>query len=185
MSVLLYPTCPVDCAGSLPEPTFNECAPVIGYGEISKVYLGKADASPFDNVESLAEWTERLALATSNADAIRAFTVLADLPEPEVTEITISGNRTVRGFKKFTMPFEIDEDNDDNYQAHLTFECNNKFTMWFETADGMMFGGNEGIAVSILSNYLIPRGRTEVRKVMGKATWESKKSPLRNVSPLA
>lgn len=184
MSVLLYPTCPESCAGSLPEPSFNECAPVIGYGEVSKIYLAKADADGFTNVELLSEWTSRLALGVSDPDAIRAFTVIGDLPEPELTEITISGNRTVTGFKKFSLPFEIDEDNDENYQAHLTFECNTKFKMWFETADGMMFGGNQGIDASILSNYMIPRGRTEVRKVMGRAKWDSKKSPLRNVSPL-
>jgi hypothetical protein len=184
MSVLLYPSCPEDCAGSLPDPSFNECAPVIGYGEISKIYLAKADAADFTNIEDLSEWTTRLALGISSADAIRAFTVMGDLPEAEATEITISGNRTIRGFKKFTMSFEIDEDNDENYQAHLTFECNTKFKMWIETADGMMFGGNEGLIASILTNYLIPRGRTEIRKIMGKAVWESKKSPLRNVSPL-
>lgn len=185
MSVLLYPTCPTDCAGSLPDPTFNECAPVVGYGEIAKIYLAKADAASLSNVEDLTEWTTKLALDVTNANAIRAYTVIGDLPEPEVTEQTISGNRTIRGFKKFTLPFEIDETNDDNYQAHLTFECNNKFKMWFETADGMMYGGNDGIEVSILTNFVIPRGRTEVAKIMGKATWESKKSPLRNVSPLA
>jgi hypothetical protein len=185
MSVLLYPTCPEDCAGSLPEPSFNECAPVVGYGEISKMYLAKADSDGFDNVEDLAEWTSKLALSVSDADAIRAFSVLSDLPEPELTETVISGNRTIRGFKKFSMPFEIDETNDENYQAHLTFECNTKFKMWFETADGMMYGGNDGINASILTNFVIPRSRTEVVKIMGKATWDSKKSPLRNVSPLA
>jgi hypothetical protein len=185
MSVLQYPTCPESCAGSLPEPLFNECAPEIGYGEIAKIYLAKADSAVFNNVELLAEWTQRLTAGVATADAIREFTVLGDLPEPELSEIVISGNRTVRGFKKFTLNFEIDEDNDANYQAHLTFECNTKFRMWFETADGMLFGGNEGIEASILTNYVIPRGRTEVRKVMGKATWDSKKSPLRNVSPLA
>lgn len=185
MSVLLYPSCPESCAGSLPDPEFNECAPVVGYGEIAKFYLAKADAAPFSNVESLAEWTQRLAAGVATADAIRAYTVLADLPEPELTEQTISGNRTIRGFKKFSIPFEIDETNDTNYQAHLTFECNTKFKLWFETADGMMYGGNEGIEVSILTNFVIPRSRTEVVKIMGKATWDSKKSPLRNVSPLA
>lgn len=185
MSVLLYPTCPENCAGSLPEPSFNDCAPVVGYGEISKLYLAKADAIAFTNIELIGEWTTRLAASIETADAIRQFTVLGDLAEPEVTEIVISGNRTIRGFKKFTLAFEIDEDNDTNYQAHLTFECNSKFKMWFETADGMMFGGNEGIEASILTNYLIPRGRTDIRKIMGQAKWDSKKSPLRNLSPLA
>jgi hypothetical protein len=185
MSVLIYPTCPTDCAGALPEPSFDECAPEVGYGEISKIYLAKADAADLSNVEDLAEWTTKLALAISQTNAIRVFTVVGDLPEPEVAETKISGNRTIRGFKTFNLPFEIDEDNDLNYEAHLTFECNNKFKLWFETADGMLYGGNEGLEVSVLTNYVIPRERTGVRKIMGKATWQSKKSPLRCVSPMA
>lgn len=185
MSVLILPTCPTDCAGALPDPAFDECAPVVGYGEISKIYLAKADASDFTNVDVITEWTTRLAYDVSNADAIRAFTVLGDMPEPEVTEQKISGDRIARGFKTFKVIFEIDEDNDTNYEAHLLFECNTKFKMWFETADGMLFGGNEGVEPTIQTNYLIPRARADLRKIMGIATWESKTSPLRCISPNA
>jgi len=185
MSVLLYPTCPEDCAGSLPEPKFNDCSPQLGYGEIETLYIGKVGTAPFSNVEDLSEWTTRLGLVISDDDAIRAFTVKGQLAAPAATEIKISKNRTIRGFKTFTMAAQIDEDTDENYEAHLTFECNNKFVIWFATSDGMLFGGNDGIEASIISDYIIPPERTAIRYVDLKAIWDSKKSPLRSIDPNA
>ncbi len=185
MSVLLYPPCPTDCAGSLPEPSFDECAPVLGYGEVEKIYLQKANADDFSDVEDLGEWTTKKALAISDDNAVREFTVKGDLPAPATTEVVISQNRTIRGSKKFTLNFQIDEDNDKNYEAHLLFECNTKFKMRFATADGMLFGGNEAILASILTDYIIPPERTAVRYIAGKAIWDSKKSPLRSINPNA
>lgn len=183
--ILTYPICSSDCASSLPEPSFNECAPVVGYGEISKLYIGKANSSDFNNVNLIGEWNQRLALEISENNAIRSFVVLGDLPEPENTEISISKNRTIRAFKKFTLSFEIDEDNDANYNSHLIFECGSKFKIWFETAEGILYGGNEGISASLMTNYFIPRSRQELRKIIGKAVWDSEKSPLRCTSPFS
>jgi len=185
MSVLTYPTCPTDCLGSLPDPVFSECAPETGYGEIEFIYIAKADSDDLTNVEDLGEWTTKLALLATEDNAIRKLTVLADLPEPEVTEIARSGNRTIRGFKKFTVPFEVDEDNDDNFEMLLNLECAMKYKAWLETADGMLFGGNEGIEGTINANYVIPRSRTELRKIMGTLKWEAIHTPLRCVSPMA
>lgn len=185
MSVLLYPTCPEDCAVSLPEPSFSECNTTWGYGEINRLYVGKIGTAPFSNVEDLSEWTTRLGLTISDDDAIRAFTVKGQLAAPAVTEIQASDNRTIRGFKKFTLAAIIDEDTDENYQAHLTFECNNKYVIWFGTADGVLFGGTEGIESSIVTDYIIPPDRTALRYIDLKAIWDSKKSPLRSINPNA
>lgn len=185
MSVLLYPTCPTDCAGLLPVAGGSLCAPTVGYGEIEWLILARADAADFTNVESLAEWQARQALDPSNADAIEIFHVKGDYPEAESTETIISGDRTVRGEKTHTVNFMIDEDDDTNYAAHLTFECGNKFKMWFATADGMLWGGNTGVDPSVLTNYVIPPERTAVRYINGKAVWKSKHTPLRSAYPLA
>lgn len=185
MSVLLYPTCPTDCSGLLPDPLFDNCAPELQYGEIEWLIIARADAAPFTNIEDLAEWTARQALANTNADAISIFHVIADLPEPEVSEITISGDRTVRGEKTFTLPFTIDELNDSNYEAHLVIECGNQFLFWFVTADGHIYGGNEGILASMLTNLMIPRERAALVNILGKMTWKNKRSPLRGIYPLA
>ena len=63
---------------------------------------------------------------------------------------------------------EIDETNVTNYNFLLTTECNLKFKMWFDTSDGILYGGNEGIEASILMNLVIPRERTDVVKYMGR-----------------
>lgn len=185
MSVLSYPTCPTDCLGSLPDPVFSECAPETGYGEVEYLYIAKADSDDLTNVEDLSEWTTKLGLAATDDNAIRKLTVLGDLPEPEVEEIARSGDRIVRGFKNFNFNFEIDEDGDENYEMLLSMECGLKYKMWLETADGMLFGGNEGIEATINVNYLIPRSRTELRKIVGVAKWKAIHSPLRSVSPMA
>jgi hypothetical protein len=185
MSVLLYPTCPTDCAGLLPEPLFVDCAPELRYGEIEWLIIARADAAPFNNIEDLIEWNARVALANTDHNAISIFHVIADLPEPEVTETTISGDRTVRGDKKFTLPFTIDELNDQNYEAHLTIECGNQFLFWFVTADGHIYNGNEGQLASMLTNLVIPRERTALVTIVGKMTWTNKRSPLIGIYPLA
>lgn len=185
MSVLLLPVCPTDCSGSLPDVAFDECAPDVHYGEVAKIYIARVDAADFTNVDLIGEWTTRLSDTSDDPDAIRTLIVIGELPEPEQSEITISGDRTVVGFKQFTLPFEIDETNDTNYLLLLNQECNIKNKMWFETADGMLYGGNEGIEATIRMNNLIPRERTEVAKFMGTAKWKSQFSALRCASPMA
>jgi len=185
MSVLTLPTCPTDCTG-LPAVNFDDCAPDIHYGEVVKLYMAAADADDFANVELIGEWTTRLSeSATATGDEIRELTVFGDLPEAEQSEITISGDRTVVGFKQFTLNFEIDETNDINYNWLMTLECNMKFKIWFETSDGRLYGGNEGILATVRANLMIPRDRAEIVKFMGTAKWKSIFSPLVGDSPMA
>ena len=185
MSVLLLPQCPSDCTG-LPAVDFDVCAPELHWGEVSKLYLAAADADDFTNVESLAEWTTRLdQSATATGDEIRELTILGDLPEPEQSEIAISGDRTAVGVKTFTLAFDVDETNDTNYLAMLNMECNLTFKIWYETSDGMLYGGNDGIIATVRMNQIIPRERTELVKLTGTAKWKSQFSPLRVVSPMA
>lgn len=186
MSVLNLPDCPTGCDTGLPAVDFDICAPELHYGEIEKIYIAAADADDFTNVEDLAEWTTRLSdSAVVTGNEIRALTVIGELPEPEQTEHTISGDRTAVGFKQFTVNFEVDETNDINYNWLLTLECNVKFKFWFETADGLLYGGNEGLLATIRVNQVIPRERTELAKFIGTAKWKSQFSPLRCLSPNA
>lgn len=191
MSNLWVPACPTDCNGAVADVSFSECAPETHYGEVSKLYIAPANFESVDNagnpgfsdVTSLTEWNDNLSDTADNK--IRTLIGIGDFPEPETTETPISGDRVVTGFKKFTLPFEVDEVNDTNYNFLLLLECGGKFLMWFETSDGLLFGGNAGIEVSMPANYLIPRERTAVQKIMLKPTWKSLKSPFRSDSPLA
>ena len=184
MSVLTLPTCPTDCAGSLEAVSFNECAPEVHYGEVSKVYVARADSADFTNVDIITEWTARLDDSGSDANDIRTLIGIGEIPVPEKTELTLSGDRIIYPPKKFTMLFEVDETNDTNYEFLQASECNLKFKFWYETSDGMLYGGNTGIEAIISGDAPIPKSREEIAKFMFTAKWKSQFSPLRCLSPM-
>lgn len=184
MSVLSLPTCPVDCAGSLEAVSFNDCAPEIHYGEISKLYVARADAADFTNPDIITEWTARLDDADSAVDKIRTLIGIGEMTQAEKTEIPISGGRTMYSPKGFNVLFEVDETNDTNYEFLLSTECNLKFKFWFETSDGMLYGGKTGIEAIFNMDAPIPKGREEIAKFMITTKWKSKNHPLRNQSPM-
>jgi hypothetical protein len=183
MSNLYVPPCPTTCSGYVADVSFNECAPENHWGEVSKIYIAGADFAGFADVTSLAEWTANL--SDTDDDKIRTLIVIGELPEPETTEVPISGDRIAIGYKTFNLNFEIDETNDLNYNFLLMSECGGKYTIWYETSDGLLYGGNDGIEASLRLNQVIPRERTGIVKIMGKATWKSIQSPFRCTSPMA
>lgn len=189
MSVIALPVCPTDCTGVLDEVLFSECAPEVHFGEIAKLYLWVDSATPpfasQAEYDSLAHWNTHLDNSGAAIDDIRYLTIIGEMAEPEQTETPISGDRTVVGYKKFTVSIEIDETNETNYTFLLSSECNGKYKANFETADGILYGGYLGLDVSLKMNQVIPKSRQEVVKIIGKMTWSSKHSPFRQVSLLA
>ena len=183
------PECPTDCTGVLESVSFNECAPEVHFGEIAKLYLWVDSATPpfasQAEYDSAAHWATHLDPTGTEIDDIREFIVIGEQPEPEQTETAISGDRTVVGYKKFTLNLEIDETNETNYNFLLGSECNGAYKANYETADGILYGGYLGIDVSIKMNQVIPRSRQEVVKIMVKVTWQSKNHPFRQISPVA
>jgi hypothetical protein len=189
MSVILLPDCPTDCTGILESVSFNDCAPEVHFGEIAKLYLWVDSATPpfasQAEYDSAAHWATHLNQSGVALDDIREFTVIGEMPEPEQTETPISGDRTVIGFKKFSVNLEIDETNETNYNFLLASECNGQYKANFETADGIIYGGYLGIDASVKMNQVIPRERTAVVKIMVKVTWTSKNHPFRQISIVA
>lgn len=183
MSVLYVPPCPSTCAGALADVNFNECTPEYHWGEISKIYITESSFAGFTDVSSLAEWTNNLSDTADNK--IRTLIVIGELPEPETTEVPASGDRIAIGYKTFNLPFVIDETNDTNYNFLLMSECGGKYLIWYETSDGILYGGNAGIEVSLRMNQIIPRERTALVTLSGRATWKSLQSPFRCDSPMA
>lgn len=178
----LYPPCPTTCAGSVTDVTFNECAPELHWGEISKLYVVDANFGGLD-ADSLVDWNANLG---DDIDGkIRTLIVIGELPEPETVEVPISGDRIAIGSKTFNLPFTIDETNEDNYHFLKYLECGGKFIIWFETSDGILYGGDTGIEVSIRLNLVIPKERTALVQYVGKATWKSLTHPCRTTFPLA
>jgi hypothetical protein len=184
MSVLALSTCPTDCAGSLGEVNFSECAPELHYGEISKLYVAKATAADFTNVDLIAEWTTRLSDTANGADSIRTLIGIGELPAPDMPEITISGDRTITGPKTYTLTFEVDETNDINYALMLETQCNLKYKIWFEMSDGMLYGGNTGIEVTLKGHMAHGKVRTGVEVITFTGKWKSQFDPLRTLSPM-
>lgn len=184
MSNLYLPPCPTECSGSLEAVSFNECAPTIHYGEVSKLYVARADASDFANPQTITEWTARLSDSDVAADKIRTFIGIGEMTAPEKSELPISGGRTIYSPKTFNLLFEVDETNDTNYEFLLSTECNVKYKFWFETSDGMLYGGKTGIEAVINMDAPIPKGREEVAKFMMSMKWKSKNHPLRCTSPM-
>ena len=181
MSNLYLPPCPTSCSGSVGAVDFDDCAPEVHYGEVAKVYIGPTTIVAFDST-SLIAWNFNL--SDTVADKIRTLTTLGDMPEPTTTETPISGDRIVSGFKSFTLNFQIDETNDLNYAFMQMLECPGKVKIWFETSDGMLYGGDDGILVSLKVSQVIPAERSAVVKIMVIATWKSLHSPARYLSPM-
>ena len=183
MSVLYLPPCPTTCSASVADVSFNECAPETHWGEISKLYVTNLDFAGFTDVTDLSEWTANL--GDTGDDKIRTIICIGEQPEPEQTEVPISGDRTVVGYKNFILNIEIDETNDTNYNFLCMSECGGKYLLWYETSDGILYGGNEGIEASITMNQVIPREREGIVKIMAKVSWKSIQHPFRCVSPMA
>jgi hypothetical protein len=178
----------LSCSGTLGAVDFDDCAPEVHFGEIAKLYLWVLDEVPFATqaeFDSAAHWATHISDSATTAGAIREFIIIGELAEPEKTRTPISGDRSITGFKKFTMSFEIDETNETNYNFMLLSECGGKYKACYETADGIIYGGFNGIEVSLELDQVIPKGRPDVVKIMGKMTWSSKNSPLRQISILA
>lgn len=188
MSIISLPVCPTSCAGTLGSIDFDDCAPETHFGEIAKLYLWALDEVPFASqaeFDSAAHWATHLSDTSVVAGAIREFTVIGEMPDPETTEIPISGDRIIQGFKKFVLNLEVDETNETNYNFLLLSECGGKYKAVFEMADGILYGGKSGIEVSIKMSQPLPKTRQEVVKILMKVSWQSKNSPLRQISIVA
>ena len=185
MSVLVYPDCPTDCASSLPIVSFNDCAPELKYAEIEQIFIARADADEFSDINDLNEWNTRLGSDNSDKDHINALTVKAEFPEPEVNEIEGTADRRYIGIRRYSINGIIDENNDANYLAMLEMQCNIKFRMWFKFADGSLYGGNEGLLATFAINEVASDNRQELRVFNFSAKWTAKRAPLRSVYPLA
>jgi len=193
MSVLYVPPCPTTCGGSVPPVEFNECTPLYHWGEISKIYIGPITIPHFADVSSITEWNAQLDNNDPADGHIRTLIVIGDMPEPEILEVPTSGDRIAIGYRTFSVNFEIDETGsvheetvvaDHNYTFLLLNQCGGKYKIWFETSDGLLYGGEDGIECSIRMNQIIPRERNALVKIMGKATWKSLQAPFRCHSPL-
>lgn len=179
------PTCPANCDFTLPVVQFDNCAPLVVYSEIRRIFLAKKAAAPFTNWLSATEWLTRMSQSsTTGNDYIRPLTVIGDKPAAADIIKEISNGRKIVIGKDHTINFTIDELSQANYDFMRGLECGGEFKLWYETEGGYIYGGNEGITVRLTLNDVLNRGREEIETLVGVITWRSKFSPERGISPI-
>lgn len=180
------PTCSSNCQADLAPVQFSDCNPVLAYSEIRRIFLAKSTAAPFADWTSATEWNTRLSeTSITGDDYIRALTVIADKPAGAAVSKDISNGRKVTVGKDHTVNATIDDVSDLNYEFIRSLECGGRFKLWYETAGGKMYGGNNGIGrVNIDANDILNRGTEEIETFTLTATWRDKFHPERTNSPI-
>lgn len=179
------PTCPSDCSSNLPVVQFNDCAPEINNGEIAYVYFtSDEDGNGLADASSVAEWDSRMSQATAGSDQIRTLRVIGEFPPVADNEKEISGGRIVDGPKDFAIQGDIDETNAVMHSALRSIECNSgSYRIWFETRDGLLFGGNDGIRdVKLKLKLSVPKAYSDIITMPWTAKWKTKFTPERQAS---
>ena len=159
-------TCPNGCESALPVVKFDDCSPTIVLSEIQTIFLAKNSATAFTDVESPTEWATRLSMTATDEDAIRPLTVIADKPAgaPVVKELSNGRKKVIRLDQ--TLNVEIDDVTDENYNFMRVSQCGGQYKMWYKTAGGKIYGGNEGISNTFLQlNEVLGRGKDEIEKI--------------------
>ncbi len=178
------PVCAADCATqALPKVNFSECGYEINSSEIEDIFIGKADIDPLDDWSDPAEWATRLSQTAVLGQEIRRLTVVGDKPAPAETKKTISKGRETVIDRTHTLNFDVDETNDDNYEMMRAIQCGGKFRIWYKPRGGKLYGGSNGILVSLSGFDVLARG-DESEKFQYTATWKNLFDPPRIDSPI-
>ena len=177
-------SCQNSCETALPEVKFSKCSPNIVLSEIVRIFVGKQTTQPFNNWKDASEWTQRLSETANTANAIRPLTVIADKPAGSPVVKEISNGRKYNLRKDFTVNIEIDDVSPENYEFMRVTQCGGEYKLWFETAGGRIYGGNEGIDASLVLDNVLGRGKDEIEKITGTASWSDKFSPEMALSPI-
>lgn len=179
------PTCPTDCSSALAPVSFSKCNPDINLSEIRRIFIAKANSAAFTDWKLATEWTERVsATDIIDDDTIRALTVIADKPAAAAVYKDISNGRRMLLYKDHTLNYTIDDVSPENYEFMRTLECGGLYKIWYETEGGYLYGGNDGILVTLTGDDLLNRGADEIETIAGTATWRKKFSPERALSPI-
>jgi hypothetical protein len=172
---------------NLPTTGFNDCDPAVNFSEIERIFVAGPKAAAFSNITQAAEWTTRLSQTdVASADAIRALTVIGDLPAAADVVRELSNGRKKRLSKDFTLNYTVDDISDATYAFFQFLDEQPIIRLFgFETQAGKMYVfGNGGILVNNSSNGVLARGREEVEVETGVITWRNVKRPSRIDSPI-
>lgn len=175
---------PVCTDETLPSTDFDFCDPEVKSSEIQRIFVRKVSSTNFADWTQAEEWNERVSETSTDADAIRALTVIGDKPLPTTTSITISGGRKFNTVKEHIINFEIDEVTATNHEFTQAIGNGKRYKVNYETAGGLMFGGNNGIVAEMTLEMQLNRGAGEVQKYIGTLTWKTPDTEARCTSPI-
>lgn len=176
--------CADDCTSELPQASFNECNPTLLQAQVSDIYIAN-DGYPLIDWTNAAEWATRISNTSTDADAIRALTVIASIADPTVTEKKISHGRTIFSPQEFVITGNIDDNSDTNYDFMRATGCNRSYRIWYATLGGKLYGGNTGILASLRMWEVIVVDDLEYAVLNLQLKWRSRLAPLRITNPIA
>lgn len=108
----------------LPAVGASFCAPVLNFGEAGKLHVLQP-GNPIADFTDLAAITARLDNTTLSDDTkIRTFNIVGSKPKADSNAVEYSRKRKIYTAKDHTVPFKIDEVNDENYAFMEFLEAN-------------------------------------------------------------
>lgn len=191
-------TPPTDCTTvNLGVIAQDDCFPEQKLSEFTHLFLARKDAEDFTDATDAAEWADRLSQnntvpvgsTAAVKDLIRKIAIIGDMPAPAEQEKDISGGRKHSPFKTFTVNFEVDDINSEEYEFFRNSQYGIQYVKaWLKTRGGEMLGGdkglNDGKDVRIKAWPIYGRGPEEIVKIQGTLTWQGQVAPDRFVSPV-
>lgn len=182
------PTNYTNCTYSIQAATFDNCPSNVHFGaQINQIYI--TTGSAFTDITDSSEWTTRLALAISDADAVVKMVGIGTYAEPDVGEVEISNNRTIPNtrVKSHLIEFEIDEINISDTHAFLRqLEYGGSFRVFPTTLSGHMLtyddNGIEGTLICT-SATIIDGDKDAPLKAKLRFNWTPGTNTAYQVSP--
>lgn len=170
--------CPIGCAEVALNPKFDECSPTLLFGEIVEIAVADNTFTGFTDVTSEAEWAAHIA-----SGAIEVLEVKATMSEPEREEYNGTKGKTYYGQPTFTVPFEIHDITNENWEMMRKTFCNTQHKIWLLTPKYVM-GGNEGISNVTIKMWIeIAEGYTSMNKIMGSLKFRADAVPVKTALP--
>ena len=191
-------TPPLDCSivnlGTIAQ---NDCFPTQKLSEFTHMYIARKDAIDFADGSDASEWADRLSQTTTPPmgssvaakDLIRKIAIIGEMPAPQENEKDISGGRKHSPHKDFTVNFEIDDVDAEEYEFFRNCQYGIQYVKaWLKTRGGELLGGDKGIndgsQVRMKAWPIFGKGPDEIVKIVGTLTWKGQVAPDRCVSPI-
>lgn len=163
------------CTSVLPPTRASICDIDINYGEIAVLFL-TLYGDGLTDVTDETEWNTRTdnttAQVAQDPALIRTLFGIGSLGDPETTETKVSRRRKSFGTPKFSFLFKVDDTGDTNWAWMRAIPVGGQtFTGWFGT-ETKLFGGNDGIAITIRPLPSIPESNEEMMLINVTASFE-------------